>query len=130
PAPKLGNHYLAQYAPLFGHSRTMQQVRDVIEKVACTTATVLIRGESGVGKELVARAIHAAGTPNGPFVKVNCAALPGELLESELFGHERGAFTGAYQRKPGKFEAAHQGTLLLDELREMPVPMQAKLLQA
>jgi len=106
----------------------MQQVRDVIEKVACTTATVLIRGESGVGKELVARAIHAAGTPNGPFVKVNCAALPGELLESELFGHERGAFTGAYQRKLGKFELARGGTIFLDEIGELSPSLQAKLL--
>jgi two-component system response regulator AtoC len=107
----------------------MQTVRDVIAKVAPTTATVLLTGESGVGKEVVARAIHQ-GSPRGggQFLKVNCAALPGELLESELFGHERGAFTGAYRDKPGKFEVAQNGTIMLDEIGEVPLRLQAKLL--
>jgi two-component system response regulator AtoC len=107
----------------------MQPIRDLIMKVASTNTTVLLRGESGTGKEVVARAIHKASSRvNKQFLKVNCAALPGELLESELFGHEKGAFTGAYRQKPGKFEAAHQGTLLLDEIGEMPLRLQAKLL--
>ena len=91
---------------------------------------MLIRGATGVGKELVARAIHAASPRcDRPFMKVNCAALPSELLESELFGHEKGAFTGAYRRKPGKFEFANKGTLLLDEIGELPLALQPKLLQ-
>ena len=107
----------------------MQPVRDLVTKVASTNTTVLLRGESGVGKEIVARAIHKASPrANKQFLKVNCAALPGELLESELFGHEKGAFTGAYRQKPGKFEAADDGTLLLDEIGEMPLRLQAKLL--
>jgi two-component system, NtrC family, response regulator AtoC len=110
-------------------SSKMSPIRDLIGKVAATNTTVLLRGESGVGKEVVARAIHKASPRVGKqFLKVNCAALPGELLESELFGHEKGAFTGAYRQKPGKFEAAHQGTLLLDEIGEMPLRLQAKLL--
>jgi two-component system response regulator AtoC len=110
-------------------SSRMQPIRDLVSKVASTNTTVLLRGESGVGKEVVARAIHKASPRAGKqFLKVNCAALPGELLESELFGHEKGAFTGAYRQKPGKFEAAHQGTLLLDEIGEMPLRLQAKLL--
>jgi two-component system response regulator AtoC len=110
-------------------SAKMQPVRELIGKVAGTNTTVLIRGESGVGKEIVARAIHRASPRAAKqFLKVNCAALPGELLESELFGHEKGAFTGAYRQKPGKFEAADGGTLLLDEIGEMPLRLQAKLL--
>jgi len=110
-------------------SGKMQPIRDLVAKVAATNTTVLLRGESGVGKEVVARAIHKASPRAGrQFLKVNCAALPGELLESELFGHEKGAFTGAYRQKPGKFEAADQGTLLLDEIGEMPLRLQAKLL--
>jgi two-component system response regulator AtoC len=110
-------------------SGKMQAVRELIAKVAGTNATVLLRGESGVGKEVVARALHRASPrATKQFLKVNCAALPSELLESELFGHEKGAFTGAYRQKPGKFEAAHQGTLLLDEIGEMPPRLQAKLL--
>jgi two-component system response regulator AtoC len=110
-------------------SGKMQPIRDLVAKVAATNTTVLLRGESGVGKEVVARAIHKASPRAGRhFLKVNCAALPGELLESELFGHEKGAFTGAYRQKPGKFEAADQGTLLLDEIGEMPLRLQAKLL--
>ncbi len=110
-------------------SSKMQPIRDLISKVASTNTTVLLRGESGTGKEVLARAIHKASPRAAKqFLKVNCAALPGELLESELFGHEKGAFTGAYRQKPGKFEAAHQGTLLLDEIGEMPLRLQAKLL--
>jgi two-component system response regulator AtoC len=110
-------------------SSKMQPIRDLISKVASTNTTVLLRGESGTGKEVLARALHKASPRAGKqFLKVNCAALPGELLESELFGHEKGAFTGAYRQKPGKFEAAHQGTLLLDEIGEMPLRLQAKLL--
>ncbi len=107
----------------------MQSVRELVAKVAGTNTTVLLRGESGVGKEIVARAIHRLSPrATKQFLKVNCAALPGELLESELFGHERGAFTGAYRQKPGKFEAADGGTLLLDEIGEVPLRLQAKLL--
>jgi len=113
----------------FCGSAKMQPIRDLVAKVAATNTTVLLRGESGVGKEVVARAIHKASPrAHRQFLKVNCAALPGELLESELFGHEKGAFTGAYRQKPGKFEAADQGTLLLDEIGEMPLRLQAKLL--
>jgi two-component system, NtrC family, response regulator AtoC len=110
-------------------SSKMQPIRDLVAKVAVTNTTVLLRGESGVGKEVVARSIHKA-SPRAArqFLKVNCAALPAELLESELFGHEKGAFTGAYRQKPGKFEAADQGTLLLDEIGEIPLRLQAKLL--
>jgi two-component system, NtrC family, response regulator AtoC len=107
----------------------MRQVALIIEQVADSDVTVLIRGESGVGKELVARAIHQRSTRRSkPFVKVNCAALPAELLESELFGHEKGAFTGAATTRIGKFEQAHFGTIFLDEIGEMKPPLQAKLL--
>ena len=110
-------------------SSKMQPIRELVAKVATTNTTVLLRGESGVGKEIVARAIHKASPrANKQFLKVNCAALPSELLESELFGHEKGAFTGAYRQKPGKFEAADGGTLLLDEIGEMALRLQAKLL--
>ena len=116
--------------PLLGSSDKMREVRDLIGRVADTDVTVLIRGESGTGKELVARAIHEASPRrHRTFVKVNCAALPSELLESELFGFERGAFTGAIQQKPGKFEFAHEGTMFLDEISEMHQPLQSKLLQ-
>jgi two-component system response regulator AtoC len=108
----------------------MREVHNLVQRVADTDVTVLIRGESGTGKELAARAIHAASPRRArPFVKVNCAALPSELLESELFGFERGAFTGAIQHKPGKFEFAHQGTMFLDEISEMQLSLQSKLLQ-
>jgi len=111
-------------------SDKMREVRELISRVADTDVTVLVRGESGTGKELVARAIHAASPRRDrTFVKVNCAALPAELLESELFGFERGAFTGAIQHKPGKFEFANHGTMFLDEISEMGAPLQAKLLQ-
>ena len=107
----------------------MRALTHLVEEVARTDATVLILGESGVGKNLIARAIHEASARQaGPFVVVNCAALPAELLESELFGHEKGAFTGAYRRTPGKFEFAGGGTLCLDEIGEIPRSLQAKLL--
>jgi len=108
----------------------MQRVRQLVDQVAPVNVTVLIQGESGVGKEVVARALHE-GSPRvkHAFVKVNCAALPEDLLESELFGYERGAFTGAVSRKPGKFEVADQGTIFLDEIGEMSPGLQAKLLQ-
>jgi two-component system, NtrC family, response regulator AtoC len=110
-------------------SPSMRQVALIIEQVADSDVTVLIRGESGVGKELVARAIHQRSTRRSkPFVKVNCAALPAELLESELFGHEKGAFTGAATTRIGKFEQAHGGTIFLDEIGEMKPALQAKLL--
>jgi DNA-binding NtrC family response regulator len=115
-----------------GNSEAMQRVRAVVEKVAETDATVLVRGESGTGKELVARQLHERSSHRrrGAFVAVNCAALPSELIESELFGHERGAFTGAAARRRGKFEQADGGTLFLDEIGDMSANVQAKLLRA
>jgi two-component system response regulator AtoC len=114
---------------VWGNSEKMRAIATVIEQVADSDVTVLIRGESGVGKELVSRAIHQRSTRrNRPFVKVTCAALPADLLESELFGHERGAFTGAATTRIGKFEQADTGTLMLDEIGEMTPALQAKLL--
>jgi two-component system response regulator AtoC len=116
---------------LVGESALLRDVRHVIERVAPTPATVLIMGESGTGKEIVARTLHRASAVHaGPFVKVNCAAIPEGLLESELFGYEKGAFTGAAGRKPGRFELADGGTLFLDEIGEMPLAAQPKLLRA
>ena len=122
----------AQRGALIGESESMKRVRGLIEKVAETDATVLIRGESGTGKELVAREIHerSSARRRGAFVAVNCAALPSELIESELFGHEKGAFTGATVRRRGKFEQADGGTLFLDEIGDMSANVQAKLLRA
>jgi two-component system response regulator AtoC len=118
------------YQMLWGTGERMEEVRDLVERVADTDVTVLIRGESGTGKELIARALYASSLRRDkPFVKVNCAALPTELLESELFGFERGAFTGAIQHKPGKFEFANHGTMFLDEIGDMSFQLQAKLLQ-
>ena len=122
-------HNVPPTLELLGHSPTMVKVRELIALVADTTATVLIRGESGTGKELVARSLRAKSSRrNRAFVKVNCAALPAELLESEMFGFERGAFSGALQAKPGKFEFANHGMIFLDEIGEMPASLQAKLL--
>src|SRR5205814_3723833 len=117
------------FAMLFGTSPKMEEVKTTIEQVADTTATVLIRGESGTGKEVVARMVYAQSTRRDkPFVKVNCAAIPHELLESELFGYEPGAFTGAHRQKLGKFDQANYGTIFLDEISEMHPALQAKLL--
>ncbi len=116
---------------IIGQSEPMREVYDVIEKVADTPSTVLITGESGTGKELIARALHEnSSRKEKPFVSVNCAAIPPDLLESELFGYEKGAFTGAVTSKPGRFELADGGTLFLDEIAEIPVSMQVKLLRA
>src|SRR5712692_5249759 len=117
------------HAPLLDGSLKMRAILTIIENIADTDAAVLIRGETGVGKDLVARAIHAASKRcDGPFIKVNCAAIPPGLLESELFGHEKGAFTGAHRRKPGQFEYANKGTIFLDEIADLPLALQAKLL--
>lgn len=118
------------FRSLVGVSDAMQQVRFLIEQVASTQANVLILGESGTGKEVVARNIHnLSDRAKAPFVPVNCGAIPGELLESELFGHEKGAFTGAISARKGRFELAEGGTLFLDEIGDMPHPMQVKLLR-
>jgi two-component system response regulator AtoC len=115
---------------LTGDNPKMREIRDIIEQVADTDITVLVRGESGTGKEVVARTLfQLSDRRDQPFVKVNCAALPSELLESELFGFEKGAFTGAHKRKLGKFEYANHGTIFLDEISEMHPSLQAKLLQ-
>jgi len=115
---------------IVGTSSRMQEVYKIVERAAESRATVLIRGESGTGKELIARALHYNSPRAGkPFVAVSCAALPESLLESELFGHEKNAFTGAAAAKPGRFELANQGTLFLDEVAEIPAPLQVKLLR-
>lgn len=131
------NRYLSQGDPseatgseLLGRSPAMQALRDLIRKVARTQATVLVQGESGTGKELVSRAIYRESSrSNGPFIKVNCAAIPENLIESEFFGHEKGAFTGALAKREGRFELAHGGTILLDEISEVAPHVQAKLLR-
>jgi len=118
------------YAGMIGQSREMQTIFDTIHKVASTDTTILITGDSGTGKELVARAIHEKSLrKKGPFIAINCGAIPENLLESELFGHEKGAFTGAYAQQNGKFEYANKGTLFLDEIAEMSPNLQAKLLR-
>ena len=115
---------------LVGVSDAIQDVRALVTKVAPTEATVLLQGESGTGKEVIARLVHdCSERANGPFVPVNCGAIPGELLESELFGHEKGAFTGAVSARKGRFELAEGGTLFLDEIGDMPYEMQVKLLR-
>jgi len=120
----------SQYENFVGDSARILEIKSMIEQVADSELTVLIRGESGTGKEVVARALHRlSGRRDGSFVKVNCAALPKELLEAELFGHEKGAFTGAVKKKPGRFELASKGTIFLDEIGEMSPDLQAKLLQ-
>ncbi|MCB9543483.1 MAG: sigma-54-dependent Fis family transcriptional regulator [Myxococcales bacterium] len=119
------------FGPMVGRSRAMRQVYDLVERLAHTTATVLVTGESGTGKELIAKALHdMSARRDGQFVAINCAAMPENLLESELFGHARGAFTGARDDRDGLFIRADGGTLFLDEIGEMPAGMQAKLLRA
>jgi two-component system response regulator AtoC len=115
---------------VFGRSETMRLLRERLNKVACANVPVLIEGESGTGKDIIARMIHGLSPwRTGPYVKVNCPAIPGTLLESELFGYEKGAFTGAYGSKPGRVEMAHRGTLFLDEISELDPSLQSKLLQ-
>src|SRR5437763_16931192 len=117
-------------AIVFGRTDAMQAVRDRLTKLAGANVPVLIQGKSGTGKDIIARMIHAASPwRTGPWVKVNCPAIPGTLLESELFGYEKGAFTGAYGTKPGRVEMAHRGTLFLDEISELDLGLQSKLLQ-
>src|ERR1700736_6355971 len=117
-------------AIVFGRTEAMQSVRDRLTKLAGANVPVLIQGESGTGKDIIARMIHAASPwRSGPWVKVNCPAIPGTLLESELFGYEKGAFTGAFGMKPGRVEMAHRGTLFLDEISELDMSLQSKLLQ-
>ncbi|HWI60093.1 MAG TPA: sigma-54 dependent transcriptional regulator, partial [Bacillota bacterium] len=129
------NHYLTQDnddagQALLGQSPAMENLRQLVRKVARTQATVLIQGESGTGKELVARALYRESPrANAPFIKLNCAAVPENLIESEFFGHEKGAFTGALNKREGRFELAHGGTILLDEISEISPNVQAKLLR-
>jgi DNA-binding NtrC family response regulator len=119
-----------RFDQIIGASGTMQEVLSLVARISQTQATVLIRGESGTGKELIAKAIHYnSGRRDGPFIKVNLAALPDNLLESELFGHEKGAFTGAMERRIGRFEAADKGTMFLDEIGDLSLPLQVKLLR-
>jgi DNA-binding NtrC family response regulator len=122
---------LTHYGELTGQSEEMRAVYQIIDAVAPSSASVLILGESGTGKELVARAVHSkSDRAKGPFFALNCAALPKDILENELFGHEKGAFTGSINEKPGAFEMAHGGTIFLDEVAEMPTDIQVKLLRA
>jgi len=124
----LGKRY--QYQNIVARSSRMQEVLAIVERVAATNSTVLLGGESGVGKDLIARAIHQnSRRASGPFIKINSTAIPDNLFESELFGYERGAFTGANTSKPGKFELADKGTLFLDEIGDVPAPIQVKLLR-
>src|SRR5271168_1977833 len=118
------------FGEIIGESAALRRVLQEVETVAATGSTVLIRGETGTGKELIARAVHDLSPRQGrTFVKLNCAAIPTGLLESELFGHEKGAFTGAVSQKVGRFELAHQGTLFLDEVGDIPPELQPKLLR-
>jgi two-component system response regulator AtoC len=129
PIASGGDRFWPDLDLLFRNSEKMRAVEYIVRRAADTNATILLQGESGTGKEMVAKSVHyVSGRRDRPFLKVNCASLPGDLLESELFGHEKGAFTGAHRRKPGKFELAHRGTFLLDEIGEMPLGLQAKLL--
>ena len=120
---------VGEHDPFIGKSRETRTIRSLMERVAPTRANVLITGESGTGKEVIARQIHRLSGRTGPFVAINCGAIPDHLLESELFGHERGAFTGAVASRAGRFELARGGTLFLDEIGDMPPPMQVKLLR-
>jgi two-component system response regulator FlrC len=129
-APAAGRAPAALERPIVSDDPAMARILEIADTVASSRAPVLVQGESGTGKELLARYLHERGNRRGkPFVAVNCAALPRDLLESELFGHERGAFTGAISRKIGKFELANGGTILLDEISEMELPLQSKLLR-
>ncbi|MGB8325706.1 MAG: sigma-54 factor interaction domain-containing protein, partial [Candidatus Acidiferrum sp.] len=119
-----------RFEQIIGKSTALESVLDQVEQVAPTDSTVLIEGETGTGKELIARAVHdSSGRFARPFIKLNCAAIPFDLLESELFGHERGAFTGAIAQKIGRFELADKGTLFLDEVGDIPPGLQPKLLR-
>ena len=120
----------SRFDQIIGNSPALEFVLSEVERVAPTDSTVLVLGETGTGKELIARAVHNLSARCGrPFIKLNCAAIPFDLLESELFGHEKGAFTGAYAQKTGRFEMAHTGTLFLDEIGDMPLALQPKLLR-
>ena len=124
------NRLECRFEQIIGHSPALQSVLAEVERVAPTDSTVLVLGETGTGKELIARAIHNLSPRCGrPFVKLNCAAIPFDLLESELFGHEKGAFTGAVAQKLGRFEMADTGTLFLDEIGDIPLALQPKLLR-
>ena len=128
-ASAAGDSRLGRFG-IIGQTAAMQQIYSMVDRVAASPSTVLVTGESGTGKELVARALHTASErASGPFIQVNCGAIPESLFESELFGHERGAFTGAVTARPGRFELAHGGTLFLDEVGELPKDMQVKLLR-
>ncbi|MEO8400373.1 MAG: sigma-54 dependent transcriptional regulator [Gammaproteobacteria bacterium] len=128
--PDLLEYNYAAFDKLIGRSPQICKIKTVIKQVACSDATVLILGQSGTGKDVIASCIHyLSNRKNNPLVPINCGAIPGELIESELFGHEKGAFTGALTRRPGRFEIANGGTLFLDEIGDMPLPMQVKLLR-
>src|SRR5271156_5474948 len=129
-APSQQHHNQRRFEQLIGNSPALESVLGHVERVAPTDATVLLQGETGTGKELIARAIHNISARCGrPYIKLNCAAIPFDLLESELFGHEKGAFTGAIAQKIGRFEMADGGTLFLDEVGDIPLALQSKLLR-
>ncbi|MGH7347311.1 MAG: sigma-54 dependent transcriptional regulator, partial [Candidatus Rokuibacteriota bacterium] len=129
-ADKRGSEPALRFADMLGHTPAMREIFAVVSRIARTDVTVLIQGESGTGKELLARAVHAhSARSHRPFVAINCGAIPDTLLESELFGHERGAYTGAHTQRRGKLELAEGGTLFLDEVGEMSPPLQVKLLR-
>src|SRR5262249_32444699 len=120
----------SRFPGLVGESTAIRRVMDAVDTVAATEATVLVSGETGTGKELIAEAVHRSSRrARGPLVRFDCSAVPGTLLASELFGHERGAFTGAIERRKGRFEQAHGGTLFLDEIGELPLETQVLLLR-
>ena len=115
---------------IIGSSLAIEEVKKLVQAVATTPTTVLIQGETGTGKEVISRAVHELSGRKGKLISVNCAAIPSELLESELFGHEKGSFTGAEKTRAGRFEQANGGTLFLDEIGDMPISLQSKLLRA